>query len=96
VIIGIAPMAYDPADPPTGMPRVVRGLPTRTLASEAAFARARGAQVLLIRPTSSQLAIHGLNSMRPDGAERIAQAARDATAEVLRTDRFQEVLAGVG
>lgn len=93
LIIGVAPMAYEPVDAPDPVRQLVRLIPTRQLSRETAFARGTGAEVLLIRPTASELAIHGANLMRPDAGEEIAKAAYESAARLLETDRFREVLA---
>ena len=72
--------------------QLVRLVPTRRLARETSWARARGAEVLLIRPTAAELAVHGANLMRPDAGEEIAKAAYEATARLLTTDRFRQTL----
>ncbi len=46
-----------------------------------------------IRPTASELAVHGANLMRPDAGAEIARSAYDAAARLLETDRFREALA---
>src|SRR5207248_10143523 len=88
LIIGVAPMAYEPVDAPDPMRQLVRLVPTRALSREAAYARRRGADVLLIRPTAAELAVHGAYLTRPDAGEEIAKAAYQATARLLETDRF--------
>ncbi|HEV3351368.1 MAG TPA: patatin-like phospholipase family protein [Acidimicrobiales bacterium] len=93
LIIGIAPMAYEPIDAPGPIRQLVRLIPTRALSRETAQARRRGAEVLLIRPTAAELAIHGANLMRPDAGEEIARASYEAAARLLETDRFKETLA---
>ena len=96
LIIGVAPMAFDPAAAPPPLRQLIRGGPTRALAREAARARAAGAEVLLVRPTPAELALHGANMMRPDAGEAIARAAYESTARLLETDRFRAVLAARG
>jgi NTE family protein len=96
LIIGVAPMAFDPAAPPDRLRQLTRRGPARALASEARAARRRGADVLLVRPTAAELAIHGTNLMRADGGERIARAAYEVTARLLTTDRFQSALRNHG
>jgi len=93
LIIGVAPMAYEPVDAPGALRQLVRLVPTRALSRETALARRRGAEVLLIRPTAAELAIHGANLMRPDAGEEIAKAAYEASARLLETDRFRQALA---
>lgn len=92
VIIGVAPMAYDTSAPPEAVNRLVRRIPSRSLSSEMSAAKAKGAEVLLVRPTASELRVHGLNSMRPDASEKIAAAAYESTARLLETDRFRSLL----
>jgi NTE family protein len=93
LIIGVAPMAYEPVDAPDPLRQLVRLIPSRALSREAAFARGTGADVLLIRPTAAELAIHGANLMNPDAGEEIALASYAAAARLLETDRFREALA---
>src|SRR5438270_13535683 len=93
LIIGIAPMAYEPVDAPDPIRQLVRLIPTRALSRETALARRRGAEVPLLRPTAAALAIHGANLMRPDAGGEIAKASYEAAARLLETDRFREALA---
>jgi NTE family protein len=93
LIIGVAPMAYEPVDAPDPVRQLVRLIPTRALSREAAYARRKGAEVLLIRPTAAELAVHGANLMRPSAGEEIARASYEATARLLETDRFRQLLA---
>ena len=80
-------------DAPDPLRQLVRLVPTRALSRETAFTRRRGAEVLLIRPTAAELAVHGANLMRPDAGEEIARASYDAAARLLETDRFRQALA---
>jgi NTE family protein len=93
LIIGIAPMAYEPVDAPDPIRQLVRLIPTRALSRETAYARRRGAEVLLIRPTAAELAVHGANLMRSDAGEEIARSSYEAAARLLETERFKEALA---
>jgi NTE family protein len=93
LVICVAPMAFDTAEPPGPLAQLVRRIPARQLAGEVDFARRRDVQVLMIRPDAQELGIHGLNLMRPDGLDRIARAAYEATARMLQTERFKEALA---
>lgn len=94
LIVGIAPMAYDPAMAPDAVGQLVRRMPTRALAREARLARSRGASVLLVRPGAQELALHGRDMLRPKDPAKIAQVAYDCTARLLASPRFQRVLAG--
>ncbi|MBA3654764.1 MAG: patatin-like phospholipase family protein [Actinobacteria bacterium] len=89
LIIGVAPMAYDTGVPPGPLGQLVRRIPARQLSGEMATARRRGADVLLFRPSASELRVHGVNFMRPTGLQFVAQAAYDATAVTLQTERFR-------
>ena len=92
--ITVAPMAYTPDDPPDVAHRVVRRMPTRWLAREMAYARARDVEVLLLRPTAAEVALHGFNFLRRDRWAEIADAAYRATATALATERFRTALDG--
>src|SRR3954470_89119 len=93
LIIGIAPMAYEPVDAPDPVRQLVRLIPTRALSGEPPNARRKGAEVLLIRPTATELAVHGANLMRSDAGEEIARSSYEAAARLLQTERFKEALA---
>jgi predicted acylesterase/phospholipase RssA len=93
LIIGVAPLAYDPAGPPGPLVQLARRVPTRALAQEAGVARRRGAQVLLLRPSAKEVRSHGVNLMRGAGLERTARDAYESTARSLGTDRFRRALA---
>ena len=92
VIVAVAPMAYEPSTRPELVRQLIRRVPARSLSSEVSFARGTGAEVLMVRPTAAELRVHGRDPMRPQSAERIARAAYDATARLLETDRFRDVL----
>ena len=92
LIIGVAPMAYDPADPPLPHHQLARRRATVSLHREMVTARGRGAEVLLIRPSAAEVADHGLRFMRPDSTEEIARAAYDSVARMLESARFRRVL----
>lgn len=94
-VIGVAPMAYDPASPPGSLTQLERRRATRSLAAEARVARGKGTDVLLIRPTAPELVIHGRRAMRPADGAAIALAAFDATARLLDTPRSRDVLEGL-
>ena len=92
LVITVAPMAFTPDDPPDLLHQVLRRVPTRWLAKEAAYARTRDVEVLLLRPTAAEVAIHGVNFLRRDRWAAIADAAYQATATALATDRFRNAL----
>ncbi len=90
--IAVVPMAFTPDDRPDLIHQVVRRAPTRWAAKEAAYARARDVEVLLLRPTAAEVAMHGLNFLRRDRWGEIAEAAYQSTAAALATDRFRRAL----
>jgi NTE family protein len=93
LIICVAPMAFDPASPPSPPEQLLRRFPTRRLAGEVAVARGRGAEVLLLRPTKAEIRLHGLNLMRSGGWEEVARLAYETAARTLDTPRFRRILA---
>jgi NTE family protein len=94
VIIGVVPMAWDTSSRAVcSIEQLPRRFAARRLAMEVSEARARGAQVLLLRPTASEVRLHGLNLMRRSGWERVAEAAYESAARMLDTPRFRHTLA---
>ena len=92
LIIVVAPMAYDPMSAPNPVDQLIRRLAARQLAGEVALARRRGTQVLMFRPTASELRLHGLNLMRTGGWDEITKAAYEAGARTLDLPRFRRLL----
>ena len=92
LVIGVAPMTFDPDRAPGPLSQLARRVPSRQLASEAAGVRRRGVEVLLVRPSAAEVRAHGLNLMRSTGWERLAVFAYDATARALETPRFRHAL----
>jgi NTE family protein len=92
LIIGAVPMAFDPADPPDRCHQLLRRIPARALAAETAYARRKGAKVLLFRPNRAEIKAHGLDALRPEGLDKVAVSAFDAAAAVLESDRFREAI----
>ena len=92
-IIGVVPLAFDTALPPGPLGRIVRNIPARQLHAEMELARRRDVEVLLFRPSASEVRQHGFNLMRPHGLEHIAESAYEATVRALATDRFAEAFA---
>jgi NTE family protein len=92
LIIGVAPMAYDPMSEVPGWMRVARRIGHGALRTESGMARARGAEVLLFRPGANDVAVQGINFMRASGAEPIARTAYDSAARLLESDRFRLAL----
>ena len=91
LIIGVVPLAYDTAASPSPLNQLIRRFPARSLAAEASAARARGAEVLLLRPTAEEVNLHGVNMMRAEGLDQVAKTAYEATCRALATERFQQL-----
>jgi NTE family protein len=91
VVIVVAPMAFDTGEPPGPLRQLVRRIPARQLSGEVAAARKRGARVAMFRPSAAELAVHGVNMMRPSGLHAVAQAAYEATATALTAERLKPV-----
>ena len=92
-IIGVVPLAFDTDLPPGPLSQIVRRIPARQLHAEMALARRRHVEVLLFRPSASEVRNHGINLMRPHGLEQIAELAYEATVKALATERFAEAFA---
>jgi NTE family protein len=80
VVIAVAPLAYDPDDPPTRLIGLTRRRLNTQLANEARAVRRAGAEVLLLTPTGDELRHHGLNLLRRHGNEVVYESAYEATA----------------
>lgn len=92
LIIGVAPMAYDPSSAPGRLVQLARRVPARTLSQESAFARRQGSAVLLLRPSAAEVRAHGVNLMRGEGLDRTARDAYESTARSLASERFRRAL----
>jgi NTE family protein len=92
-IIGVVPLAFDTSLPPGPLSQIVRRIPARQLSVEMELARRRGIEVLLFRPSAAEVREHGYNLMRPNGLERIAESAYQATVATLATERFVDAFA---
>jgi NTE family protein len=92
VAICVAPMAFDRHDPPDPLAQLVRRVPTRALAIESNGARRRGVRVLSVRPSASEVRLHGLRMMRVEGLDEVARAAYESTARAVTSGAFRQVL----
>jgi NTE family protein len=93
LVVCVAPMAYDTAEPPHPVDRLIRRFAARRLAAEVSAVRSRGAEVLLLRPTGAEVRRHGANLMRTSGWGELAAGAYEDAARMLDTPRFRRVLA---
>jgi NTE family protein len=80
VVIAVAPLAYDPDDPPTRLLAITRRRFNTKLANEAREVQQVGADLVLLRPTGGEVRHHGLNLLRRHGNEVVYEAAYEATA----------------
>jgi len=94
LVIAVVPMASSPDDQPDLLHQVLRRIPNRWLAKEAAYAKAREVKVLVLAPKAAEVGIHGINFLRRDRWPEIADAAYKATAAALATERFGGILEG--
>ena len=92
VVIAIAPLAFDPSQPATRMLKVPRGRFNRQLIKEARDVTRAGAQLLILRPSGSELRHHGLNLLRRHGNEAVYESAYESTARRLASDDALAVL----
>jgi NTE family protein len=92
--ICVAPMGWDPRRRPDARRRLGRRPAMAALGREVPRLRAAGTDVLLIRPGGDELRVHGFDAMRPAGNEAVTQAAYEATARLLETERARRLLAG--
>lgn len=77
--IVIAPLCFDPSDPPGRLRAAgLRRFNTR-LHREVAMLRRRGTQVLVLRPTGAELRRHAANILNPQGTDVVYESAIDAT-----------------
>ncbi|MCP3853531.1 MAG: patatin-like phospholipase family protein [Actinomycetia bacterium] len=91
-IIGSVPMGFDPSANHKPVRLIGRRFPNRSVEAEIVAARGQGAQVLLFRPTATELPIHGPNGMRSSDLDRVAEAAFEATTGRLATTRAKELV----
>jgi NTE family protein len=92
VVIALAPMGFDPSAPIGPARSLLRARFNMELARDKAIVRARGAEVLLLRPTGAELELHGHNILRSTGNDAVVEAAYQATAGTLRPTYAQSVL----
>jgi NTE family protein len=74
-VVIVAPMAYDLDDRPQLAQQVVRSTATRRVHVEADQLRRRGHRVIVLVPSSVEIAHHGFELIRDDDHSRIAQLA---------------------
>ena len=90
----VAPLVYDPEQPPPLASRSIRHLTTRWLAREVATARRNGLRVVVLAPGPESIQAHGLNMMRGRGLEQVAEVAYHETCRWLRRPEVASGLLG--
>lgn len=88
----VAPMAYDPGDPPGCSGRLVRRIPSRSLDSELARADRSGTRVFAIAPGAFEVGLHGVNFMRTRGLRSVAEAAYESTRRRLERGELARMM----
>ena len=96
LIVGVAPMAYREDDPPGWAGRLTRRMAHNALVREVGVARRRGARVVLVRPSSQEVALHGVNFMRSRDLAPLARAAYESTARLAEAQDLAALLGGDG
>jgi NTE family protein len=92
VVVVLAPMGFDPLDPPGRLLRALRGPINAQIASEARRVRLAGKRILFLRPSGAELAHHGFNVLSNSENDLITAAAHEATLTRLRDPRLRAVL----
>ncbi|MGD0083629.1 MAG: patatin-like phospholipase family protein [Acidimicrobiales bacterium] len=83
-VVCVAPMSYDPARPPDRRDRVLREVATRALTRAADRLRRQGIRVIMFAPGPLEVLTQGVNLMRSNGLERVADVAYHETVALLR------------
>lgn len=83
VVIALAPMGFEPDQPPGRVRAAGRNRFNSRLHQEAKRVGRSGAKVLLMRPTGAELAHHGYNILSRSGNDKVRIAAYEATCRRL-------------
>jgi NTE family protein len=95
LIIAVAPMSYDPGDPPPWPGRLARRIPSRSLDAELARADREGIPVFLVRPSAREIALHGVDLMRSGQLREVAEGAYQSTTEQLKRGELDRMVHSV-
>jgi NTE family protein len=93
LVIVLAPMGFDPAQPPGYLRSAVRRRFNAQLDRERRVVERAGKRVLILRPTGTELDAHGINILDSGPSARIERAAFGATAARLADVRLQSLIA---
>jgi predicted acylesterase/phospholipase RssA len=91
-VICIAPMGYDPADPPPTLRRALRQRVNWQVAKEGRRVLTSGARLLVLRPGAEQLAKYPVNFLEHRGAASVERIAREHTLAQLMSPEGDRML----
>jgi NTE family protein len=91
LVIVLAPMGFDPSQPPGHVRSAVRRRFNAQLDRERRVVERAGKRVLILRPTGAELDVHGVNILDGGPSARIESAAFEATAARLDNVRVQSL-----
>jgi len=91
-VIAIAPMAYNPRNPPGPVRSVLRHRHNREIAREALVVRRSGAELLVFRPGATELQHHPRNMLAVKGNHEVEESAYVAASAQLRAPAAQRFL----
>ncbi len=83
-VLCVAPMSFDPARPPEPRDRVIREVSTRALVRATDRLSRQGIRVVTLAPGPREVAAQGMNLMRSNGLEDVADVAYGETVAHLR------------
>jgi NTE family protein len=83
-VIAVAPMAYDPLDPPSRSRMLARTQFNRSVERERTMIRRTGADVIVIRPGRDELVHHARNLLQADRNTLVEESAFESTTRLLR------------
>lgn len=91
-VIALAPMAYDPSDPPGSVKAMMRVRFTSQVSREADAVRRSGAAVLVLRPGAEELRHHRMNVLSRRGTDAVYAATYEAVARRLESTAARRIL----
>jgi NTE family protein len=92
IVIALAPMAFDPRDPPGHLHTMIRSRFNAQLRREGDRVRRAGKRLLILRPTGTELEHHGVNFLSSHRNDIIESVAYESTVATLSTDRVRVLL----
>lgn len=92
IVIALAPMAFDPRDPPGHLQTMLRSRFNLQLRREGDRVRRAGKRLLILRPTGTELEHHSVNFLSNERNDVIESVAYESTVTNLSTDRVRVLL----